>query len=72
MGPWWLAYVILLVVTLFLIVRGCRANVAPGSKTPQAKTPRPLKPRTSEDCPVCRHPHPTPPSGYVRKEGVKP
>jgi hypothetical protein len=72
MCPWWLAYVILGVVTLLIMVLGRQANVAPGPKTPQVKIPRPLKPRTPEDCPVCRRPHPSPLCGYVRKEGVKP
>ena len=39
---------------------------------PKRKTPRPLKPRTPNDCPVCGRPHPTPLWGNVRKPGVLP
>jgi transposase-like protein len=39
---------------------------------PKRRTPRPLKPRTPNDCPVCGRPHPTPLAGNVRKPGVLP
>jgi len=38
----------------------------------QRKTPRPLKPRTPHDCPVCGQPHPTPLWGNPRQAGVIP
>jgi IS1 family transposase/transposase-like protein len=40
--------------------------------SPKRKTPRPLKPRTPNDCPVCGRPHPTPIAGNVRQPGVPP
>jgi len=42
------------------------------ASTPPRKTPRPLKPRTPHDCPVCGRPHSTPLVGNVRKPGVLP
>jgi hypothetical protein len=39
---------------------------------PKRKVPRPLKPRTPNDCPVCGRPHPKPFGGHVRKPGVLP
>ena len=44
---------------------------APAASTPsQRKTPRPLKPRTLNDCPACGRPHPTPLWGNQRKAGA--
>src|SRR5512136_2248514 len=40
--------------------------------SPTRPTPRPLKPRTPRDCPLCGHPHPTPLGGHVRQAGVLP
>ena len=40
--------------------------------SPTRKTPRPLKPRTPDDCPVCGRPHPTSLWGNNRKPGVLP
>jgi hypothetical protein len=40
--------------------------------SPKRKTPRPLKPRTPQDCPVCGRPHPTPLWGNPRQAGVLP
>ncbi len=46
---------------------------APATSTPSPrKTPRPLKPRTPDDCPMCGWPHPTPLWGNGRKAGVLP
>jgi hypothetical protein len=53
--------------------RAIRAPVTAAPLAPsQHKTPRPLKPRTPHDCPVCGQPHPTPPWGNSRKPGVLP
>jgi IS1 family transposase/transposase-like protein len=52
--------------------RATHRPVAVAVPTPKRKTPRPLKPRTPKDCPVCGRPHPTPLLGNVRKAGVLP
>ncbi len=36
------------------------------------KAPRPLKPRSPRDCPVCRRPHPKPVWGHAHHLGVEP
>jgi hypothetical protein len=40
--------------------------------SPKRKTPRPLKLRMPNTCPLCRWPQPTPSGGPVRKPGVLP
>lgn len=40
--------------------------------SPKRKTPRPLRPRTPHDCPICGRPHPTPLVGNIRKPGIVP
>jgi len=40
--------------------------------SPKRKAPRPLKPRTPNDCPVCGRAHPTPLVGNMCKPGVVP
>ena len=40
--------------------------------SPKRKAPRPLKPRTPNDCPVCGRAHSTPLVGNVRKPGAVP
>jgi len=52
--------------------RGTHPPVTTCVPTPPRKTPRPLKPRTPDDCPVCGRPHPTPLWGNPRKPGVLP
>jgi len=46
--------------------------VLASASSPKRKAPRPLKPHTPNDCPVCRRPHPTPFGDHVRKPGVLP
>jgi hypothetical protein len=36
------------------------------------KEPRPLKPRSPLDCPVCRHPQPKPLWGHAHRPGALP
>jgi hypothetical protein len=59
-----------------LVVRrlGCTASqpIPATVSSPSRKTPRPLKPRTPNDCPVCGRPHPTPFGDHVRKPSVLP
>jgi hypothetical protein len=52
--------------------RAAHPAVLASVPSPKRKTPRPLKPRTANDCPVCGRPHPTPIAGNVRKPGVLP
>jgi len=48
-------------------------QTAPASASSrQRKAPRPLKPRTPNDCPVCGRAHPMPLAGNVCKPGVLP
>ena len=70
-----LAWFTVLRVSLLIARRLWRAAHQPilaSVSSPQRKTPRPLKPRTPHDCPVCGRPHPTPLVGNVRKPGVLP
>jgi len=52
--------------------RATRPPVPVVVASPRRKTPRPLKPRTPHDCPVCGRPHPTPLLGNTRQPGVLP
>jgi len=52
--------------------RAARRRVPALAPEPKRKAPRPLKPRTPNDCPVCRRPHPTPLWGNPRQAGVLP
>jgi transposase-like protein len=52
--------------------RAAHPSVPAAVSSPKRKTPRPLKPRTPKDCPVCGRPHPTPLVGNVRKPDVLP
>jgi len=60
------------VAILRCLWRTLRQPVCVSTAAPKPKTPRPLKPRTPHDCPVCGRPHPTPLVGNVRKPGVLP
>jgi IS1 family transposase/transposase-like protein len=65
----------LLWVCVLVVRRVWRATHPPipvAVSSPKRKAPRPLKPRTPHDCPVCRRPHPTPVGGHVCKPGVLP
>ena len=52
--------------------RATHRPVAVAVSTSKRKTPRPLKPRTPQDCPACGRPHPAPLIGNIRKPGVLP
>ena len=52
--------------------RAAHPLVPASVSSPNRKTPRPLKPRTPNDCPVCGRPHSTPLWGNPRKPGVIP
>jgi len=68
----WLDLLALGALMLFIIwcARPPTSQRVPEVVTPKA--PRVLKPRTPEDCPFCRRPHPTLLLGKVRQLGVKP
>jgi IS1 family transposase/transposase-like protein len=74
MRDWWLIILALGALTPFIIIiwRARRTTASIASQTAAPKAPRVLKPRTPDDCPLCRRPHPTPLLGNVRKPGVKP
>jgi transposase-like protein len=73
MHDWWLAYLALGALTLFIVIwRTRRSTSQQAPEVVPSKAPRVLKPRTPEDCPLCRRPHPTPLLGNGRKLGVKP
>lgn len=61
-------------LTPFIIItwRARRTTASIGSQTAAPQAPRVLKPRTPDDCPLCRRTHATPLLGNVRKPGVKP
>ena len=70
-----LACFIALWIGVLLVRRLWRAThprVPVAVSSPKHKTPRPLKPRPPNDCPVRGRPHPTPLAGNVRKPGVLP
>ena len=50
--------------------RAAHQPVPASVSSPKRKTPRPLKPRTPHDCPVCGRPHPTPLWGNPRQAGA--
>ena len=50
--------------------RATHPPVPASVSSPKCKMPRPLKPRTPDDCPVCRRPHPTPLWSNPRQAGV--
>jgi transposase-like protein len=52
--------------------RAAHLPIPASVSSPKRKTPRPLKPRTPNDCPVCGRPHPTPLWGNPRKPGILP
>jgi hypothetical protein len=66
-------YGVLALVTLFIIwelLPGYRElGYVPPVLQPE---PRPLKPRSPQDCPVCRRPHPKPLWGHAHKPSVLP
>jgi transposase-like protein len=68
----WFCLLWLSVLVARRLWRATRPPVAVAVSSPQPKTPRPLKPRTPNDCPVCGRPHPTPLVGHVRQPGVLP
>jgi IS1 family transposase/transposase-like protein len=68
----WFAVLWICVVILRRLWRTRRQPVWVSPAAPKRKTPRPLKPRTPDDCPVCGRPHPTPLWGHARKPGVLP
>jgi hypothetical protein len=62
-------------ISLLIVRRLWRAahpRVPASISSSKRKMPRPLKPRTPTDCPVCGRPHPTPLWGNGRKPGVLP
>jgi len=69
--PWFIAlWICVLVVRQFW--HATHQPVPASVSSPKRKAPRPLKPRTPNDCPVCGRPHPTPLWGNVRKPDVRP
>ena len=72
--PWsWVAYGTLEIVTLFIILELLQQRRELGyAPIVVSKEPRPLKPRSPQDCPVCWHPHPKPLWDHAHKAGVEP
>jgi transposase-like protein len=71
--PWsWGIYAALGIVTLFILLELVQRRRELGCETVLAKEPRPLKPRTPEDCPICQHPHLKSLWGHARISGVEP
>lgn len=72
--PWsWIVYGTLEIITLFIILELLQRRRERGHQpVVLANEPRPLKPRSPQDCPVCRHPHPKPLWGHAQKPGVGP
>lgn len=68
----WFCLLWLCVLVARRIWHTTHSPVAVAVATPKRKTPRPLKPRTPNDCPVCGRPHPTPLIGNNRKPGILP
>jgi len=68
----WFVTLWLCVLVLRRLGHSLRQPVCVSAAARQRKTPRPLKPRTPHDCPVCGRPHPTPLWGNVRQPGVLP
>ena len=66
-------YGALTLVTLFIILELLQRRREIGyHPLSLPKDPRPLKPRSPLDCPVCRRPHPKPLWGHAHKPGVEP
>ena len=74
MRDWRLIILALGALTPFIIIlwRARRMTASTAPQTAAPKAPRVLKPRTPDDCPLCRRAHPTPLLGNVRKPGIKP
>ena len=69
----WGVYAALVIMTFFMIVELLQRRRAFGYEpVVLSKEPRPLKPRSPLDCPVCGRPHPKPLWGHVHKPGVLP
>ena len=67
----WGVYATLGIITLFIILELLQRRRAFGYEpVVLPKEPRPLKPRSPLDCPVCRRPHPKPLWGHGHKPGV--
>jgi IS1 family transposase/transposase-like protein len=70
-----LAWFCVVWVSVRVVRRLCRAVHSPVCAAvllPERQAPRPLKPRTPNDCPVCGRAHPMPLVGNVCKPGVLP
>jgi hypothetical protein len=71
--PWsWGAYGTLAMIALFIMLEVLQHRREFGYDTLLTQEPRPLKPSTPPDCPICRRPHPKPLWGHMRNPGVEP